>query len=67
MNKEANWVCIKIAENLSTAEMYRGLLIEENIPVLIKSTGAAAYMGGGAPRQLLVPQEYLKKAKDALR
>ena len=66
MNKEINWMVIKCADNLSTADMYKNLLMQEDIPVLIKSGGAAAYMGASAPQEILVPEDCVRKAQEIL-
>ena len=60
------WVYIKTAENLIAAEMDKNLLKQEGIPILIKSQGAAAYMGGGACQDILVPEHKAAKAKKIL-
>jgi hypothetical protein len=66
MNEGINWIVVKCADNLSTADMYKDLLMQEDIPVLIRSGGAAAYMGASAPQELLVPEDYVRKAQDIL-
>ncbi len=66
MNKEINWMVVKCADNLSTADVYKNLLMQEDIPVLIRSGGAAAYMGASAPQEILVPEEHARKAQEIL-
>jgi hypothetical protein len=61
------WVCVEVAENLSIADMNKNLLEKENIPVLLQSGGAAAYMGASASQKILVPEKYINKAKIILK
>lgn len=60
-------IVIKIAANLSLAELDKQLLERAKIPVMLHSLGAAAYMGPSAPYQIIIPARYETKAKKILR
>jgi hypothetical protein len=61
-----DWISIKTVPNLSLAELDKQLLKEENIPVLLRSGGAAAYMGAGTSQEVMVPEKYVQKARKIL-
>jgi len=67
MIKRKEWIIVKTTENLPLAELDKQLLEKEEIPVMLRSGGAAAYMGAGSPQEILVPRKYLSRAKKILK
>jgi hypothetical protein len=63
MAKRIKWVYLTTAPDQLTAEMWRGLIQGEGLPVMIRPGDTASYLGvTAAPCRLMVPAESLEKA-----
>ena len=62
------WVLVDTAPNQLTAEMWRGLIQGEGLPVMIRFGDPASYLGvTAAPCRLMVPAERLEEAQAFMR
>ena len=62
------WVYLTTAPDQLTAEMWRGLIQGEGLPVMIRSGDTASYLGvTAAPCRLMVPAECLEEAQAFMR
>ena len=62
------WVYLTTAPDQLTAEMWRGLIQGEGLPVMIRSGDTASYLGvTAAPCRLMVPAERLEEAQAFMR
>ena len=63
MPKRIKWVYLTTAPNQLTAEMWRGLIQGEGLPVMIRFGDTASYLGvTAAPCRLMVPANHLEEA-----
>jgi len=67
MSIRTRWVYLTTAPDQLTAELWQGLLRNEEIPAVVRAGDTASYLGiSAAPCRLLVPEERLAEARSLL-
>ncbi len=68
MPARIRWVYLTTAPDQLTAELWQGLLRSEDIPAVVRAGDTASYMGvTSSPCRLLVPEERLEEAREAVK
>ncbi|MEE8442683.1 MAG: DUF2007 domain-containing protein [Dehalococcoidia bacterium] len=67
MSNTINWVYLTTAPDQITAEMWRELLYNDDVPAMIRAGDTASFLGvTSAPCRLMVPEERLQEARGLL-
>ncbi len=67
MPDTVRWVYLTTAPDQITAEMWRELLRNQDVPAMIRAGDTASFLGvSGAPCRRMVPEERLQEARTLL-
>ncbi len=67
MSSKVRWVYLTTAPDQITAEMWQGLLRNEEVPAMVRASDTTSFLGiSGAPCRLMVPEERLQEARRLL-
>ena len=67
MPNRVRWVHLTTAPDQLSAEMWQGLLRNEEIPAMIRAGDAVSFLGvSSAPCRLMVPEDRLEEARTLL-
>ncbi len=61
------WTYLRTASSLITAEMWKELLENQGVPVLLHVEPENAHLGCAAPRRVMIPKEKRRIAEEVLK
>ena len=61
------WVYLRTASSLITAEMWKELLENQGVPVLLHTEPEKAHLGSAAQRRVMIPKEKRRIAEEVLK